>query len=143
MKKMNLPTVAALMTVAFAIPAEATWPWSSSTKTTTLPLSKTSGTPLINGTPIHKVASGPSTWDKFSASTKKVATGTVDVLTLKPLRDQWSSPSTKKTTPRVVPQTPKPSANSSSVFGSWFKPKKEEKKIKTVGEWMAQPMPKL
>lgn len=120
--------------------AQAAWPWSKP-ESKTLPVSKTTHTPLIGGKPVFTSASSqPSTWQKITSGTKKVATGTVDVLTLKPLRDKWSADKTPKKTSAGYNVQPKKSSNS-SWLGSMFKPK-EEKKIKTVGDWMAQPAPR-
>ncbi len=142
MKTLGLPTViVAFMTVSLALSsvAGAAWPWSAS-KPKTLPLTQTASTPLSGGKPVVTHVSGSSTWQKFSSGTKKVATGTVDVLTLKPIRDKWSTDKTPKKTSAGYNAQPKKS--NSSWFGSWFKPK-EEKQIKTVGDWMAQPQPRM
>ena len=105
------------------------WPWSS-TKTTTT--ARTFGPPMSGGKPVVTQAS-TSTWSKITSGTKKAVTTTVDVVTLKPLRDKWSKP--------AAPATSTAKPKSSSGWNSWFKPK-EEKKISTVSEWMAQPRPK-
>ena len=121
--------------VAGSLEAQAAWPWKSTS--TSVPISRTTGTPLLNGKPVFTSSKGPSTWDKISSGTKKVASGTVDVITLKPVRNWWSAD--KKPTVKAPPIR---SSSGKTGFGSWFKPK-EEKKIQTVGDWMAQPQPKL
>ncbi len=143
MKTMGQPTVVvAFLTVCLGVNslAVAAWPWSS-TQNKTLPLTQTSSTPLSGGKPLVTQAGGPSAWQKISTGTKKVATGTVDVLTLKPIRDKWATDKTPKRDSAGYNIQPKKKSES-SWFGSWFKPK-EEKKIKTVGDWMAQPQPRM
>lgn len=138
MKALVTPIVVVL-SLWTASEAQAIWPWGNG-KTQKVPASTSGGTPLIGGKPVYTTAAGPSTWDKFASGTKKVASGTVDVLTLKPIRDKWSTSGPTKPTPPTPPTPVK--ASKSSWFGSWFKPKPPEKKIKTVGDWMGQPMPK-
>ncbi len=135
-------TLSTLLLVSASTTAHAEfWPWRSSSSskqvTQTVPSKKSTSTPLINGKPIFTSADKSQSWGtKMSDLSKK----TVDVVTLKPLRDKWSTPqrSTSQSKPPVVT---KKTDSSGSWIANLFKPKPEEKKIKTVGDWMNQPRP--
>lgn len=133
-------TALLLASVSTTVQAEL-WPWSSSSKakpvTQTVPSQKSTSTPLLNGKPIFTSADKPQSWSaKMSDLSKK----TVDVVTLKPLRDKWSAPQ-RSTSTSKPPVVTKKADSSGSWIANLFKPKPEEKKIKTVGDWLSQPRP--
>jgi hypothetical protein len=144
-------SIACLGLLITSAPVRAGWlnPFSSdeAKKPAASSKSRPKGTPLVNGRPLvtHVSEKTASVGEKLAQGTKKVATGTVDLVTLKPLRTK-SEPQTNSRKPggagwRFEAANKKPQKKK-TFLGSLFQPKEPPKGPQTIGEWMAMDRPK-
>ncbi|MBS0210892.1 MAG: hypothetical protein JSS27_18265 [Planctomycetes bacterium] len=111
-------------------------PWTTTTSSTPVAISKLKGKPTLNGRPLWTPTSQPTNLTQnLSTGSKKIAQGTFDAVTLKPLRSKIGTSPTPKYA--VVRQEKKP-----GLFGSMFKPTPAPTP-RTMGEWMALDRPKM
>lgn len=92
-------------------------------------------------------ADDPSLWSRTlsstAAGTKKVWNTTVDVVTLKPVRNYFAPKKPKSDLGLgFKPDPRKKQASSSSPFGTWFQPKKTTAPPQTVGEFLSLERPR-
>jgi hypothetical protein len=92
-------------------------------------------------------AEQPSLWSRTLATTasgtKKVLNTTVDVVTLKPVRDHFAPKKSKSDLGLgFKPDPRKKQPTSSGLFGSWFQSKKSSGSPQTVGEFLSLDRPR-
>jgi hypothetical protein len=88
-------------------------------------------------------AAEPSLWSKTASGTKRALNTTVNVVTLKPVRDYFAPKKPKSNLGLgFKPDPRKAQPQSSSLFGSWFKPKPKSTTPQTVGEFLSMDRPK-
>jgi hypothetical protein len=87
------------------------------------------------------------TLTQIDLGAKKLVKGTVDLITLKPLRDKMSTSSKKSSAKKSSAKTYSTRKSRAkkekkpSFWSSLFKPKKEEKRVETMKDFVGLPRP--